>query len=128
MRTGAVLTRERRGSPQCVGDGGGAVDLMVELFSCYHSLHSHAPLDSVSLGGGRWELLTNHWAESALRQVVSLAGSQPAEYALHSLQIGGATHLAAGGTSAAVLRKEGRWAGENGFRPYYVRSQGGDAV
>ena len=49
-------------------------------------------------------------ATRALRQVVSVAGVQPEEYALHSLRIGGATHLSAGGAAPEVLKRDGRWA------------------
>lgn len=101
---------------------------MIELLlSCYPSLSSYAPLVGVGVRGGKWDLSRKHRAESALRQVVTLAGLQLSEYALHSLRIGGATHLAAGGASPEVLlRRERRWAGENGFRPC-VRSHGGNA-
>ena len=51
---------------------------------------------------------TQAHATRALRQVVSVAGVQPEEYALHSLRIGGATHLSAGGVAPDVLKREGR--------------------
>ena len=35
LRKGAVISRVRAGSPRPVGAGGGAVDLMLELMSCY---------------------------------------------------------------------------------------------
>ena len=59
---------------------------------------------------------TEHQSESTLRQVVSLVGLQPSEYALQSLRVGGANHLAAGG-APEDLRREGRWAGMTGYRP-----------
>jgi len=127
FRKGAVVTRKRSGPPRLVEAGGGAVDLMIELLSCYMFLPSHAPLVVFGIGSGRWAMWTTSQAEKALRQVVTLAGWQLAEYALHSLRIGGATFLAAGGASPEVLRREGRWAGESGYRPY-VRSHGGDAT
>ncbi|CAN0426624.1 unnamed protein product [Pylaiella littoralis] len=77
LRQGAVLTRTREGTPHRVDEGGGAIDLVVELLSCFPSLPSHAPLVAVGVGGGRWDLLTKHRAESALRQVVSWAGLEP---------------------------------------------------
>ena len=49
-------------------------------------------------------------AVKVLRQVVSVAGVQAEEYARHSLRIGGATHLSAGGADPEVLKREGRWA------------------
>ena len=69
---------------------------------------------------------TRHQAESTRRQVVPLAGLQPSEYALHSLRIGGATHLAAGGATPEDLRREGLWVGMTGYRPL-VRSHRRDA-
>jgi len=78
--------------------------------------------------GGRWELWSKHQATFALRQIVSLVGLKPEEYALHSVRIGGATRLAAAGASPDLLRQEGRWAGERGVPAIvYVRSHGKDA-
>lgn len=127
LRKGAVVTRARTGPPRAVSLGGGAVDVMVELLSCYPSLPPHAPLVAFDVGQEAWSMWSKHQATRALRQVVSLAGLPPEEFALHSLRIGGATYLAAGGASPDVLRREGRWAGEYGYRPY-VRSHGKDAV
>ena len=47
-------------------------------------------------------------ATKALRQVVSVTGVQPEDYAMHPLRIGGATHLSAGGAALEVLKREGR--------------------
>ena len=47
---------------------------------------------------------------TVLRKVVALAGVRSEEYALHSLNIGGATQLSARGATPAVLQREGRWA------------------
>ena len=127
FRKGAVCTRTRQHAPCPVESGGGAVDVMVELLSAFPFLPSHAPLVAVGAGGNSWWMWTKNKACDALRQMVALAGLPPQEYALHSLRIGGATDLAAGGASPEVLRKEGRWAGESGFRPY-VRSHGRDAM
>ena len=57
--------------------------------------------------------------------MVALAGVRADEYALHSLRIGGATHLSAGGASPEVLQREGRWASD--AYKAYVRSHGKDA-
>ena len=46
----------------------------------------------------------------ALREFVPETGGNPEEYALHSLRIGGASALAAGGpVSQGVIQREGRW-------------------
>ena len=102
------------------------MDLMIERLSCFRSLPSHAPLVVFDVDGGNWTMWTEHRTESALRQVVPLAGLQPSEYVLHSLRIRGATHLTAGGASPEDLRRDGRWAGMTGYRPY-VHSHRRDA-
>ena len=110
LRKGAILTRARKGPPKAVVAGGDAVDLLVELLSCHLFLPPSAPLVAFGCSCGRWSMWTQAQATRALRQVVSAAGVQPAEYALHSLRIGGATHLSAGGAGPEVLKREGRWA------------------
>lgn len=126
FRKGAVCTRVRQ-RVGCSGETkGGAVAVMIELLSLYSWLPSRAPLVAFGVGGGQWAMWTKHQATVALRQVVALAGLPPEEYALHSLRIGGATHLAAGGASADVLRREGRWAGESSYQ-CYTRNVGADA-
>ena len=126
LRKGSVVTRVRTGPPRSVEHGGGAVDVIVELLLSFPFLPPHAPLVAFGTDGVSWLMWTKHKATLALRQVVSLMGLQPVEYALHSLRIGGATHLSASGASPEVLRREGRWAGEHGYRP--VRSHGRDAA
>ena len=44
LRKGAILTQATKGPPKPVGAGRGAVDLMVELLSCYLFLPPSAPL------------------------------------------------------------------------------------
>ena len=68
---------------------------------------------------------TQQQATTSLRAVVALAGVRADEYALHSLRIGGATHLSAGGASPEVLQREGRWASD--AYKAYVCSHGKDA-
>ena len=110
LRKGAVVTHVRKDPSMRVGEGGGAVDLMIELMSCYLFLPSLAPLVACVVDNGIWSMWTQHQATVALRKVVALAGVRPEEYALQSLRIGGATHLTAGGATPAVLQREGRWA------------------
>ena len=62
---------------------------------------------------------------TVLRGLVALAGLPADEYVLHSLRIGGATFLSAGGASVDVVRREGRW--KSGAYNSYVRTHGGDA-
>lgn len=126
IRKGVRITRMRSGPPRTIADGGGAVDVVVELVPLFPSLPSHATLAAFSLGNGTWSVWSKPKATDALRQVVALAGLPPDEFALHSLRIGGATYLAAGGASPEVLRNEGRWARKHGLRPY-VCNHGMDA-
>ena len=125
MRKGAVISRVWAGSPRPVGAGGGAVDLMLEFMSCYLSPPLSAPLVACGSGGGRWSMWTKQQATVAWREVVALAGVRVDEYALHSLRIGGATHLSAGGASSETLQREGRWASD--AYKAYVCSHGKDA-
>ena len=119
-----MVTRVRVGPPRRVDAGGGAVDLMVELLSCYLFLPPSAPLVAFGIDHGRWSLWTQQQT-TALRSVVALAGGRAEDYAVHSLRIGGATHLSAGGASSEVLQREGRWASD--AYKAYVRSHGKDA-
>ena len=125
LRKGAVISRVRAGSPRPVGAGGGAVEFMLELMSCYLILPSSAPLVAYGSGGGRWSMWTEQKATVALREVVASADVRADEYALHSLRIGGATHLSAGGASPETLQREGWW--ESDAYKAYVRSHGKDA-
>ena len=104
--------RVRVGPPRRVGAGGGTVDLMIELLSCYLFLPLCAPLVAFGIGHGRWSLWAQQQATAALRSVVALAGGRAEDCALHFLRIGGATHLSAGGTAPEVLQREGRWASD----------------
>ena len=48
-------------------------------------------------------------ATTTLHGVVALAELPAAEYVLHSLYIGGATFLSAGGASVDLVIREGMW-------------------
>ena len=125
LRKEAAPSRVRAGSPKPAGVGGGAVDRMLELMSCYLFLPSSAPLVAYGSGGGRWSMWTKKQATVALREVDALAGVRADEYALISLRIGDATHLSAGGASPETLQREGRRASD--AYKAYVRSHGKDA-
>ena len=112
LRKRAFISRNRAGSRRPVGAGGDAVDLMLELMSCYLFLPSSAPLVADGSGGGRWSTWTKQQKTVALRKVVRLAGVRADDYALHFLRIGGATHLLAGGASQETLQRVGRWASD----------------
>ena len=67
-------------------------------------------------------------ALAALRQVAAKAGHDPSEVGLHSLRIGAATTLVAGGdVSQRVIQKEGRWKSSESSN-VYTRNNPEDAV
>ena len=45
----------------------------------------------------------------ALQLMVGLCGKDPAEFALHSGRVGGATQLAANGATPVQIQRAGRW-------------------
>ena len=58
-------------------------------------------------------------ALAALRQVAARAGDDPSEVGRHSLRIGAATTLAAGGdVSQRVIQREGRWTSSESSKVY----------
>ena len=86
---------------------GGAVALMVELMSCLRSLPASAPLFSYNCGKSVRVFWYGH-ALRVFRDVVANAGRRPELFALHLLQIGGATTLAAGGdVPEEAIQREG---------------------
>lgn len=111
-QAGSVIVRTRsavRGPRSGLGTGGGAVALMVDLLSRYPALPERAPLASYRSDNG-----VRVWgygqAMRALREIVAQSGRNPDEFALHSLRIGGASVLAAGGdVPERVIQREGRW-------------------
>ena len=81
---------------------------MVGMLSRYPALPEHAPLASYRSGNG-----VRVWgygqAMRALREIVAQSGRKPDVFALHSLRIGGASVLAAGGdVPERVIQREGR--------------------
>ena len=77
--------------------------------SCHRSLPASAPLSSYNCGKSVRVLRYGH-ALRAFRDIVANAGRRPEHFALHSLRIGGATTLAAGGDVPEVaIQREGGW-------------------
>ena len=109
---GSVRVRTRDevcGSRSSYRADGGAVALMLELMSCFPGLPDHAPLSSYRCGSSV-RVVRYGRALRAVKEVVAKSGCNPDEFALHSLRIGGATTLAAGGdVSERVIQREGRW-------------------
>ena len=96
---GSVIVRSRddaSGTHSGVGAGGGAAALLVDLLSVYPTLPESAPsLPYRCRNEVRVWRYTDALAK--LRQVATQAGDDPSEVDLHSLRIGTATTLAAGG-------------------------------
>ena len=88
-QAGSVIVRTRsevRGPCSELGDGGGAVALVVALLSCFAALPEHAPLSSYR-SGRQVRVWGYRQALRALREIVEKSGRKPEEYALHSLRI-----------------------------------------
>ena len=108
------------GTRSGVGAGGGAVALMVELLSVYPTMPESAPLLSYRCGN---EVRVWRYPEAlaALRQVAARAGDDPSEVGRHSLRIGAATTLAAGGeVSQRVIQREGRCKSSESCKVYTI--------
>ena len=124
---GSVIVHTRddaSGTRSGVGAGGGAVALMVELLSVYPTMPESAPLSSYRCGN---EVRVWRYPEAlaALRQLAARAGDDPSEVGLHSLRIGAATTLVAGGR-VRVIQREGRWKSSE-FSKVYTRHNTEDA-
>ena len=116
MRTRDTVQGTRSG----LQSDGAAVALMVELMSFHSMLPEHAPLSSYRSKGKvvPWRY---GQATQALKEIVKESGADPDQFTLHSLRIGGASTLAAGGTvSERVIQREGRW--KSGAYKVYTRN------
>ena len=115
-----VRTRDETHGPRSgYRADGGAVALMVELLSCHPTLPDSVPLSSYR-SGREVKVWKYDQALRAFREIVEKSGRNPKEFALHSLRIGGASTLAAGGdVSDRVIQKEGRWVSEE-YKTYTV--------
>lgn len=106
-----------RGTRSQIGAGGGAV---AELTSCHMALRGSAPLCSYRRKGGEAGVLGYNRALKALRQIVARTGTNPKHVGLHSLRIGAATTMAAGGIiSERIVQREGRWKVGSGTSKIY---------
>ena len=74
LRDGTVMTRARADPPLPLRDGGGVVELMIELLASCMFLPSHAPLAAFGTARDNWSVWTQARATVALRRVVALAG------------------------------------------------------
>ena len=118
-----VRTRDAcRGPRSKVEADGGAVAILVELLSIHPALPKDAPLSSFRTRQGV-QVWGYTQALAALRQIVARNGGDPQEVRLHSLRIGAATALAAGGVVPdRIIQREGRWRSEV-FKTYTRRNR-----
>ena len=115
-----VRTRsEVRGPRSSFREDIGAVALMLELMPCFPGLpdHMHALLSSYQCGKAVWMARYSR-ALRAIKEVMATSGRKSDEFRLHSLRIGVATTLAAGGEIAERdIQREGRWR-SNAYKVY----------
>lgn len=108
-REGHTTTRFRSAEEDGIGKAPlGAFEALVELLNVHPSLPGRAPLMTRLTTAG-WKVVTRSEAVAALRMMVACTGKDPAQYALHSGRIGGATQLAAQGMSDMQIQRAGRW-------------------
>jgi hypothetical protein len=108
-REGRTTTRVRMAEGAGVGKTPvGAFEALVELLDAHPRLPGGAPLMTRRTVSG-WKVITRIEAVVALRMMAASAGKNPAQFALHSGRIGGATKLAAQGMSELQIQRAGRW-------------------
>ena len=102
----------------------GALEILLDLLDIHPELNRSASLMQTRTGTG-WKVITRTVATKALRRMLSSLGGDPAQYALHSRRIGGATQLAAQDVSDIQIQRAGRW--KSLAFMAYVRAGGGGA-
>ena len=108
-REGRTTTRVRMAGGVGVGKiPVGAFAALVELLDAHPRLPGGAPLMTRRTASG-WKVITRTEAVVALRMMAASAGKNPAQFALHSGRIGGATKLAAQGMTELHIQRAGRW-------------------
>ena len=108
-REGRTTTRVRMAGGAGVGKiPVGAFEALVELLDAHPRLPGGAPLMPRRTASG-WKVKTRTEAVVALRMMAASAGKNPAQFALHSGRIGGATKLAAQGMTELHIQRAGRW-------------------
>ena len=96
---GSVRVRTRhevRGSKSSFRVDGITVALMMDFMSCIPDLSDHAPLSPYRCGKSV-KVVRYGRALEAIKELEAKSGHNPDDFALHSLRVGGATSLAAGG-------------------------------
>ena len=99
----------------------GAFEALVELLDAHPRHPGGAPLMTRRTASG-WKVITQTEAVVALRMMAASTGKNPAQFALYSGRIGGATKLAAKGISELQIQRAGRW--KSRALMVYVRDSG----
>ena len=124
-REGCTTTRVRMAEGAGAGKIPiGAFETLVELLDAHTRLPGGAPLMTRRTASER-KVITRTEGAVALRMMAASAGKNPAQFALHSGRIGGATKLAAQGMSELQIRRAGRW--KSRAFMVYVRGAGESA-
>jgi hypothetical protein len=98
-----------------VARGGTVAALAVDLYGLNEHLPADAPLSAYAVPGGGYRAIKASRGTYLLREMLKdlkgrgLLEGEPAEYALHSGRIGGATALQNGGASGTQIQEAGRW-------------------
>lgn len=104
--------------PLVIGAGGDYVDAVAEVRNLLRIDRVHGsdatPLYHVPLfrDPSNGFPLSGDYLRSVIRELMSAVGEDPSEFGTHSLRIGGATALFAGGATPTVIRTMGRWSSD----------------
>ena len=108
-RAGWTITRNRVANTGEPREGPvGAFEALLELLAVHPQLPGGAPLTTRPTSRG-WKAFTRTEAVAGLRLMFGSSGRDPAQFALHSGRIGGATQLAAQGVPELQIQRAGRW-------------------
>ena len=108
-REGCTITRTRLANTGEPGGGPvGAFEVLLDLLAVHPLLPGGSPLTDRRTSRG-WKPFTRTEAVAAVRLMIGSSGRDPAQYALHSGRIGGATLLAAQGVPQLQIHLAGRW-------------------
>eukprot|EP00904_Undaria_pinnatifida_P011237 jgi/Undpi1/7243/HiC_scaffold_22.g09716.m1 len=127
-REGCTITRTRAaGVALDAGRLAGAFEALQELRNVHPQLPGEAPLTVRRTPSG-WNVLTRTEAVATLRLMVGSSGRDPAQYALHSGRIGGATQLAGQGIPELQIQRAGRWKSRAFMTYVRAAGEGADSV
>ena len=100
--------------PLVIGAGGTMIDAVAELHNMMQvdptpeGAEGSTPMFRDATGGA----LKSNDVRDLIKYLMRIMGEEPTQYGLHSLRIGGATALFAGGADPLVIRTMGRWSSD----------------